>query len=162
MRNLIQRHRGVLWTLMGVTLVVVLVTGRGEDRVPASGLRVLLSGNTASGRTAQGSNFHVYYRPDGRMSGFAHSQHYDLGSWEITKDDGFCRQWTAWQHGLRVCFDIYRTGENQYRMISSHPRHEATFSVREGDPEDLKDRIGLARSTAQDDSKSGALKNQDP
>ena len=162
MRSFIKRHQTALWTFVGVTLVLVLVIGLRKDPMSASELRVLLSGNTASGRTAEGSNYSVYYRSDGVMSGFAHSQHYYLGSWEVTDDGKFCRQWTKWQQGSRDCFDIYRAGENQFRMISGHPRREATFSVIIGDPEGLEYRVGRVGVATHEGSRSDISPNEIP
>jgi hypothetical protein len=137
-----------IWVFVCVALVLTLAIGLSRDRMPTSEIRSLLSGNTSSGRTVQGSDFHIYHRPDGMMSGQAHSVDYDVGKWEITDDDKFCRQWTNWRHGARVCFDVYRNGEGQFRMMSAHPRYEATFTVRKGDPEELEGRIGSGVNAA--------------
>lgn len=130
-----------IWAVVCIALILALAIGLSRESMRASEIRNLLSANTSSGRTAQGSEFHIYYRSDGMMSGQAHSVDYDVGKWEITDDDKLCRQWTTWQRGARACFDIYRVGEDQFRMLSAHPRHEATFIVRKGDPEELESRI---------------------
>lgn len=130
-----------IWAVVCIALILALAIGLSREPMRASEIQNLLSGNTSSGRTAQGSEFHIFYRPDGMMSGQAHSVDYDVGKWEISDDHKLCRQWTAWQRGARACFDVYRVGEDQFRMLSAHPRHEATFIVREGDPEGLKGRI---------------------
>ena len=142
MSTFIRRHRTACWTFVGVTVVLILTIGFAEERMSASEMRSLLSGSTASGRTNRGSEYYVYHRPDGVMSGYAHSEHYDVGTWEITEDDKFCRQWTSWRYGSRDCFDMYQIGEGQFRMISNAPHFESTFIVRNGDPEELKGRIG--------------------
>ena len=139
-----------IWAFVCVALILTLAISLSREPMRASEMRSLLSGNTVSGRTARGSDFHVYHRPDGVMSGQTHTVDYDVGKWEITEDGKFCRQWRTWRHGARDCFDMYQTGEGQFRMISAHPRYEATFTVRKGDPEELERRIGSAdRSAAQ-------------
>jgi hypothetical protein len=132
-----------------------LAISLGKERISASELQALLSGSTTSGTTDKGSEIHVFYRRDGRMSGYAHSKHYDVGTWEITSDDRLCRHWTTWRNGLKGCFDIYRVGEGQFQMISSHPRYEATFVVRNGDPEGLEGRIEPVDIVEEKGPKSG-------
>jgi hypothetical protein len=111
------------------------------QRLPASEMRGLISGNTVSGKSERGSDFHVYHSPDGKMSGQARLAYYDVGTWEITDDGKYCRRWTNWREGARDCFEMFEVGEDRLRIKAINYHYDDTFRIREGDPQNLKWRI---------------------
>lgn len=123
-------------TLLSASTVVF-----AQQPLSESEMRSVISGNTLSGKTERGADFHVYHSPDGKMSGQARLAYYDVGTWRIDSNDRYCRQWTNWREGATDCFEIYQIGENRLRMKAINYHYESTFQTHEGDPENLKGRI---------------------
>lgn len=112
-----------------------------QERLSASEVTSSFSGNTISGKTEKGADFHVYHNPNGQMSGQARLAFYDVGRWSVTDEGEYCRQWTHWREGARDCFEVFRVGENQYRIKGVNYPYDSRFTIYDGDPENLKDRI---------------------
>jgi hypothetical protein len=141
MRNLTRPRWTQCQLLLCLTLFSISTVSLTQERLSASEMRSALSGNTLYGKTERGSDFRVYHSLEGKMSGQARLAYYDVGEWDVTEDGNYCRQWTNWREGARDCFDMYRTGDNQFRINAINYHYESTFRVREGDPESLKGRI---------------------
>jgi hypothetical protein len=101
-----------------------------------------LSGNTVSGRTERFIDFHIYYSPDGKLSGQAKGTRYDAGTWQAYPNATYCRRWDRWLSGARECFKVFLLGANriQFQKVGSDRRSNA-FTLRLGDPKNLKGRI---------------------
>lgn len=104
-------------------------------------LRRNIVGNTSSGKSERGHQFHVYHSANGRMVGNAKLRLYDVGTYTISEDGLYCREWTRWRSGGRDCFKAYRTGDNRIRMKATNYHYESIFVVRPGDPEGLEQRL---------------------
>jgi TolB-like protein/class 3 adenylate cyclase len=100
-------------------------------------LRSLFPGNTATGETVFGDGGHVYHVPDGKLLVRTFSGQTDQGTWEITKDGQFCRQWNNFDGGRKTCF-IYFTKGNEYEFWDADgSRMFGKFKLRLGNPENL-------------------------
>ena len=105
-------------------------------------LRVLLTGNTLTGRTNAGTGYHAYYRPDGTMyaillSGRSKGKR-DDGTWEVTLKRGYCRQWGQWRKGEEHCFNFYLDGEKViYEPTTGDEVLKGSGVMRTGNPENL-------------------------
>ena len=75
------------------------------------------------------------------MSGQAKLAYYDVGTWEVTDDGQFCRQWTNWGEGAYDCYEMFRVGEDQIRLKAINYHYDSISKIREGDPENLKGRM---------------------
>ena len=108
-----------------------------QDSMSAADMQVLLSGNTMSGKNEKGQDFHTYFYAKGTMTGLGLGTYRDGGTWEITSDDKYCRQWSRWDKGTRECFRMFSLGNNFYRIKGTKSSFESLFIIQEGDPKNL-------------------------
>ncbi len=128
-------------TWICATLLLTSTAVFARQRLSASEMRSVISGNTLSGKTEWGADFHVYHSPDRKMSAQGKLAYYDVGIWEITDDGKYCREWTYWRDAARDCFEMYRIGEDRFRIKAINYHYESIFRMRKGDPQNLKGRI---------------------
>ena len=118
------------------TTGVSVVAKRDRPSTPAE-WRELLAGNTASGTSENGLNFHVYHNGDGRMEGIAGGKYWDSGTWEVSSDGKFCSKWKRWRSGNRNCYAMQAVGNDVFRFHAVNKPYYSVFTIRPGDPENL-------------------------
>lgn len=91
-------------------------------------MRAVISGNTSSGQTDKGTNFHVFHDSNGTLKGKAQGGNYDSGTWLITDVGEYCHRWKKWRKGRQECFLMYSIEGNKYRMKGG-----SIFVIQEGD-----------------------------
>ena len=129
---------------VAVLLFTAATSAQAEERMGAVVMRDLTAGNTWSGKTENGAVFNIYFSPDGRMSAQSNwdsETHYDLGTWEVTDDGKFCRQFDRWRGGAYDCFRMYRLGPNRFRLKAIDEPYDSIYRFRTGDPEGLRVRM---------------------
>jgi hypothetical protein len=118
------------------------IVGRYTNTNDAGEFRSLISGNTASGKSENGITFHVFYAPDGSMSGIATDKSYteseDFGTWEVTDAGQLCETWKKWRYRQQNCFVTTNIGIGQYRMKAIGKPFMDILSFRQGNPEGLR------------------------
>ncbi len=107
-------------------------------------LLTLLSNATSSGKSERGTEFDVYSRQDGRMVARTARGNVDEGTWEITKEGKYCRQWHKWRNAERDCYFVYRLNNGEYRFKAIEKPYESVVRIARGDPEQLQRRISTA------------------
>jgi len=124
-----------------------------EARSPSNSLltavqmQAVISGNTSSGQTANGTKYHVYHDSSGTLKGKAQRGDYDSGTWVITDVGKHCHKWKKWRNGRQECFRIYSIGGNKYS-----DEEGSIFVIQEGDqrskdfPTDLNEQTALSNS----------------
>ena len=133
-----QKLYGPIFTLaLALTLFVPVTAIVAQDSMSAADMQVLLSGNTMSGKNEKGQDFHTYFDARGTMSGLGLRKYRDVGTWEITSEDKYCRQWSKWDKGTRECFHMFSLGNNFYRIKGTKSNFESLFIIQKGDPENL-------------------------
>jgi len=100
-------------------------------------LRSLFPGNTATGETVFGGGGHVYHVPDGKLLIRTFSGQTDQGTWEITGDGQFCRQWNNFGGGKKTCFIYFTKGDEYEYWDADGSRMRGKFKLRLGNPENL-------------------------
>jgi hypothetical protein len=97
----------------------------------------LIPNSTYSGKSESGTKFDVYSRQDGRMSGRTARGSFDEGTWEITSDGKYCRQWNKWRDASRDCFYVYLIEHDTFRFKAIGKSFESVGRIFPGDPEQL-------------------------
>ena len=122
-----------------LTLLVPVTTTIAQDSMSAAEMQVLLSGNTMSGKNEKGQDFHTHFDTRGTMNGLGLRKYRATGTWEITSEDKYCRQWSnpKWDKGTRECFRMFDLGNNFYRIKGTKSNFESLFIIQQGDPENL-------------------------
>jgi tetratricopeptide (TPR) repeat protein len=107
------------------------------ERLPltAAVLRSLFPGNTGTGEVAGGDQWHIYHVPDGRLLIRNPGGHTDEGTWEITDDGQFCRQWNS--GGRKACWIYFKNGDELEYWYPDRSRMRGKFKIRLGNPENL-------------------------
>jgi len=105
--------------------------------IPGEELRILINGNTFSGKNESGTGFDIYNALDGTIYGRLDSGTRDTGVWKLFLDDQYCRKLRKWRDGEWDCFQISTLEGNKFRMKAIGKSYESIFTVREGDPEKL-------------------------
>jgi hypothetical protein len=100
-------------------------------------LRALFPGNTATGETVFGGGGHVYHEPNGKLLIRTFSGQTDRGTWEITEDGQFCRQWNNFGGGKKTCFIYFTKGGEYEYWQAGGSRMRGKFKLRLGNPENL-------------------------
>ena len=118
-------------------LLAAATSALADEPMGAGEIRDMITGNTLIGKTEKGYAFHVYHNPNGKMSGQARLTYYDVGTWEVTDDGKYCRQWKKWRRGWRDCFLLSSLGEDQFRLKAINIHYDSTFRIVKGDPEGL-------------------------
>ncbi len=109
------------------------VTARSSSVVSADEMQALISENTMSGQTGEGSNFHVFHGSDGTMKGRSQGGYDDSGTWEVTARGEYCRRWKEWRDGDRDCFIMYSLDDNKYRLVAIGKSYQSLFVIQPGD-----------------------------
>ncbi len=112
-------------------------SGDETAQLTAADWRALIAGNTATAKAADGTYFFLYFSPDGRMDGKSGNS-WDSGTWEVTEDGRYCRDWKKWLNGTRDCYAMNRLGNNRFHFKAIRKPYEYTFSLLPGDPEKLE------------------------
>ena len=121
--------------------MLIPAAGLAEKEImTATEIKELLPSNTLSGRNEKQKEIHVYHDPSGAMEGMRRGKgmHYDSGTWTITDEGQYCRQWNRWREKALGCFHVYRLGDNRFRLESVTDQYESRVKVEEGDPKGLK------------------------
>jgi tetratricopeptide (TPR) repeat protein len=100
-------------------------------------LRSLFPGKTATGETVFAGGGHVYHVPDGKLLIRTFSGQTDQGTWEITEDGQFCRQWNNFGGGRKTCFIYFTKGDEYEYWDADGSRMRGKFKLRLGNPENL-------------------------
>jgi len=100
-------------------------------------LRSLFPGNTATGETVFGGGGHVYHVPDGKLLIRTFNGQTDQGTWEITEDGQFCRQWNNFGGGRNTCFIYFTKGSEYEYWYADGSRMLGKFKLKVGNPENL-------------------------
>ena len=121
--------------------MLIPAAGLAEQEImTAIEIKELLPSNTLSGKNEKQSEIHVYHDPTGAMEGKRRKKgiHFDSGTWTITDEGQYCRQWERWREKALGCFYVYRLGDNRFRLESVTDLYESRVKVEEGDPQGLK------------------------
>jgi len=110
-------------------------TAPQREPLTAEVLRRLFPGNTAAGFISGGGPWHVYHEPDGRMRLRDSSGYRDKGTWEITDDGQWCRQWEG--GGPKACFIYFQNGDELEYWYSDGSKMRGKFKMIAGNPENL-------------------------
>jgi TolB-like protein/lipoprotein NlpI len=97
----------------------------------------LFPGNTATGETVFGGGGHVYHEPNGKLLIRTFSGQTDRGTWEITEDGQFCRQWSNFGGGKKTCFIYFTQGGEYEYWEADGSQMRGKFKLRLGNPENL-------------------------
>ncbi len=90
-----------------------------------------------TGQSVDGTRWHNYYAPDGKVFGRTFDGYTDEGTWEITGDGLDCGQWNNWQGGKWACFIYFKKGDEYEWWVGDGSRMRGTFKIRPGNPETL-------------------------
>jgi hypothetical protein len=115
------------------TKSILPVTARSSSIVTADKMRELISENTMSGHSENGTNFHVFHGSNGSMKGKAQGGYSDSGTWEVTARGEYCREWKNWRDGDRDCFIMYSLNDDKYRLAAIGKSYESLFIIQKGD-----------------------------
>ena len=121
--------------------MLIPAAGLAEQEImTVTEIKELLPSNTLSGRNEKQSEIHVYHDPTGAMEGMRRKKgmHFDSGTWTVTDEGQYCRQWNRWREKALGCFHVYRLGDNRFRLKSVTDLYESRVKVEEGDPKGLK------------------------
>jgi len=132
------RYLASLRTVICGTLLLAATTGFAQQKLAAPEARKLVSDHTTFGIAENGYRFHVYNAPNGKTFGESRGQYYDVGTWTISDDGKYCRQWSKWRDGTRDCFEIVDLGDGKYRFLSIDRKYDSTVQILEGDPHRLQ------------------------
>ena len=122
----------------------------------------LIADSTYAGRSENGMLFVVYSRQDGRMIGRTENGDVDEGTWEVTTDKEYCRQWNSWRNATRACFLVYKVDDQTLRFKGIGQAFESVGRIVPGDPEHLERNMSTANvakppaNTTQDCSRNNA------
>jgi hypothetical protein len=97
-------------------------------------IRSLFPGNTA---TSESGGWHVYHALDGKLLIRMFSGQTDEGTWEITDDGLFCRQWNNFGGGKKACFIYFKKGDEYEYWYADGSAMRGKFKIRPGNPENL-------------------------
>ncbi|MDQ0455500.1 hypothetical protein [Rhizobium paknamense] len=94
-----------------------------EDRYSARDIQRSIVGKRVFLATPMGGEFPLNYRRNGVVDGDGQAlglgrfvKPNDTGKWWID-GDRLCQRFNTWYKGAPMCFELYRTGENQLRWI---------------------------------------------
>ena len=130
----------ILYWCCTLSVLVATTGAAAEEQLTADEIRALLPSNTLSGRNEKKREVNVYHAADGTMEGMRKGKgiHYDSGTWTITDEGQYCRQWERWRAKTRDCFLVYRIDSDSYRLKSVSDVYTGRARVLQGDPKGLK------------------------
>jgi hypothetical protein len=98
-------------------------------------IRALLSGNTVTGRYADGASFSEWHLPDGRVFGHNARDPVDQGCWDI-RGDRVCYYYSGGLNRGEFCWEYRRIGEAGVRLRQMSPSvpSPAIGVVQKGNP----------------------------
>lgn len=114
------------WCATGLwTCAVILIAGAAiaEDRFSSKQIREQVIGHRVYLATPFAGEFPLNYRRDGQVDGdgealglgrFVKPQ--DRGRWWI-EADSLCQRFSSWYKGEPMCFELYRTSEDELRWV---------------------------------------------
>ncbi len=103
----------------------------------AAELRSLYPGNTVAGESRYGTQWHLYWAPDGKGFGrMSTGQTYE-GTWEITDDGQWCDHFPSWGDGKRECQINFKKGDEYEAWSPDGSRMMSKFKILPGNPENL-------------------------
>ena len=103
----------------------------------AADLRSAFPGNTSTGESVYGGKWHIHYVPDGTLLYRPVGGQTEWGTWEITDDGRFCRQWSDVGAGNRKCWIYFKEGDVYEYWYPDGSRMRGKFRIRPGNPENL-------------------------
>lgn len=110
---------------VGLVLVIAAACSAAamEDRYSARDIQRSIVGKRVFLATPMGGEFPLNYRRNGVVDGDGQAlglgrfvKPNDTGKWWID-GDRLCQRFNTWYKGAPMCFELYRTGENQLRWI---------------------------------------------
>ena len=118
--------------------VIQQIVGDTGFTLPITGeeLRMLINGNTFSGKNESGKGFDIYNGLGGTIYELDAGSR-DTGAWKLFLNDQYCRKLTKWGGGEWECFQISALEDNKFRMRAIGKPYEGIFTIRAGDPEGL-------------------------
>jgi hypothetical protein len=108
-----------------------------REPLTAEVLRSTLPGNTATGESVYGGKWHIYNVPDGTLLYRPSGGQTEKGTWEITDDGRYCRQWSDVGAGNRQCWVHFKEGDVYEYWYPDLSRKRGQFKIRPGNPENL-------------------------
>jgi tetratricopeptide (TPR) repeat protein len=108
-----------------------------REHLTAAAIRSAFTGNTATGASVFGGEWHIYHAPDGTLLYRPAGGRTERGTWEITDDGRFCRQWGDVGGSNRKCWIFFKEGDVYEYWHSDGSRMRGKFKVRPGNPENL-------------------------
>ncbi len=108
-----------------------------REPLTAEVLRSAFPGNTSTGESVFGGEWHIHYVPDGTLLYRPSGGQTEQGTWEITDDGRFCRQWSEFGAGNRKCWIYFKDGDVYEYWYPDGSRLRGKFKVRPGNPENL-------------------------
>ena len=133
------RNQAIIFLLTGVMLAGCKTTEqafleKGLNPLTGEEIRALVTGNTLSGEHMGGA-YAIYFPGDGKMEGkvwWDEGTDSDHGTWEVTADNQYCRQWQVkWGNLERKCVRFYREGD-KIHWVDTDGRAYAESSVTAG------------------------------
>jgi hypothetical protein len=83
-------------------------------RLNANDIVAVISGNTASGTTADGQPYYTKFQRSGGMIFHEGSNFVANGNWRVTGDGQLCSSLVNVNFGTEQCYTLYRNGVNGY------------------------------------------------
>ena len=141
-----------------ICLTAVLVAGcaTGGNDVADSGMsepdkatmgrpavEAMFGGKTEVGTSREGNKYSVYWSPDGTARGTAKGDFgtdTDTGTWTVTADGWFCREFSDWRNGNQGCWKVYDMGKQLVMIATSgnaRDRKLAKSALKIGNSRDL-------------------------
>lgn len=118
--------RPVLTSLLAAGMAVAALAPTAlanSDRYDSGEIRQSIIGKRVYLAAPMGGEFPLNYRSNGRVDGDGEAlglgrlaRPKDTGRWWID-GDRLCQQFTNWYKGAPMCFELYKTGDNQLKWI---------------------------------------------
>jgi hypothetical protein len=92
------------------------------SRLSSTDIAAVVSGNTASGMTADGQPYYTKFRRDGSLTFREGSNYVANGNWRVTTDGELCSRLANVNFGTEQCYTLYRSGSGYvYERPDGHP-----------------------------------------
>jgi hypothetical protein len=109
------------------TLLVASAAFAAEPMTPSDIRATFFNGKPFIASTPGGTQFHMTFTPDGKMTRepLAQAGYKDSGTWKLSAK-GFC---TTWQHAKPNCFTVVPDGENKWSVLKGGTTIATTIAV---------------------------------
>jgi hypothetical protein len=111
-----------------------------EDNAPLKddALRVMISGNTITGRHDDGMPYSEWHAPDGRVFGHNNRKPNDQACWDV-RDDSVCYYYADGGRPRTSCWSFQKIADTGYRLILLRNGFGATGIWQSGNPHSHSD-----------------------